>query len=612
MTSWVPFDLLDHLWQSTLFAGVVWLVALTLRANGARVRYWLWFAASMKFLIPLSLLVSVGQRFAWRTEPVAAPPVVSFVIDQVLTPAGTARSATIADTVALGAPMASPAAAISWLLLAAWAAGVSFVLLSWWRQWLPFRRARAEAHAIDVSAEHNAAGLTIMASPSMIEPGVCGIFRPVLLVPEWIGDRLTHGQLRALIAHEHCHVRHRDNLTAALHMVVEALFWFHPLVWWIERRLIDERERACDEYVLQAGSTPRDYAEGILEVCRFAVDSPLACVAGVSGSDLRRRIEIILRDSKGRPLTPRRRALLGALIVVAVGGPVTVGAVQSAAPPSTSQTAAVLSRFDVVSIKPCQEPPQLPGRVMRPGQTSSPGRLRTDCVPLLNGNGIGLIADAYTTLADGHLDFGRATTPITGGPSWLRSAFYEITATAEGNPSVEMMAGPMMQTLLEDRFHLKIHRETTEGPVYVLSVARGGPRLRAFTEESCVPDSAFPSQPLPAGREYCRLLIGARSPASVDAQGITLDAFAKTLRLVVGRPVIDKTGIAGRFDIRIEFSREGTAMAAMPLAGGPPSDPTGASSIFTVLQEQLGLKLESGKGPVDKFVIDSIERPTEN
>ena len=77
MTSWVPFDLLDHLWQSTLFAAAVWLVARAVRTNAARVRYWLWLAASMKFLIPLSLLVSFGERFAWRTAAVAPPPAVS-------------------------------------------------------------------------------------------------------------------------------------------------------------------------------------------------------------------------------------------------------------------------------------------------------------------------------------------------------------------------------------------------------------------------------------------------------------------------------------------------------------------------------------------------------
>jgi beta-lactamase regulating signal transducer with metallopeptidase domain len=333
MTSWVPFDLLDHLWQSTLFTAAVWLAARALRANGARVRYWLWFAASMKFLIPLSLLVNAGERFAWPTEPVVAPPVVSFVIDQVLTPAGSAWSSTgqLAETVPLGEPVASPATIIFWLLLAAWAAGVTFVLLSWWRQWLPFRRARADAQAIDLTVEYDAGGLTIMASPSMIEPGVFGIRRPVLLVPEGISDRLAPAQLRALIAHEHCHVRHRDNLTAALHMAVEAVFWFCPVVWWIERRLIDERERACDEYVLRSGSTPHDYAEGILEVCRFATEPPPAFVAGVTGSDLARRIRSILREEIGRPLGGLRAVVLGGCCTAVGLGPVLAGAAQQPA-----------------------------------------------------------------------------------------------------------------------------------------------------------------------------------------------------------------------------------------------------------------------------------------
>ena len=85
-----------------------------------------------------------------------------------------------------------------------------------------------------------------------MEPGVFGIFRPVLLVPEGITDRLTPAQWKTILTHELCHVRRRDNLTAAIHMAIEAIFWFHPLVWWIGKRLIDERERACDEEVLLA------------------------------------------------------------------------------------------------------------------------------------------------------------------------------------------------------------------------------------------------------------------------------------------------------------------------------------------------------------------------
>ena len=97
MTSWVPFDLLDHLWQSTLFTAAVWLVARAVRANTARVRYWLWLAASLKFLVPISALVTIGERFAWRTTPAAPPPVVSFVIEQVLTPAAVTAAATVAN-----------------------------------------------------------------------------------------------------------------------------------------------------------------------------------------------------------------------------------------------------------------------------------------------------------------------------------------------------------------------------------------------------------------------------------------------------------------------------------------------------------------------------------
>src|SRR5581483_6219205 len=113
---------------------------------------------------------------------------------------------------------------------------------------------------------------------------------PVLLLPANLFDRLTPGQLHAVIEHELCHVRHRDNLVAALHMFVETVFWFHPMVWWIGKRMVAERERACDEEVLRLGSAPRAYAEGILNVCKSYLPSPLDCASGITGSDLKKRI----------------------------------------------------------------------------------------------------------------------------------------------------------------------------------------------------------------------------------------------------------------------------------------------------------------------------------
>ena len=108
-----------------------------------------------------------------------------------------------------------------------------------------------------------------MSAPGLVEPGVFGIFRPVLLLPEGIAERLDQAQLEAILAHELCHIRRRDNLTAAIHMAVQATFWFHPLVWWLGARLVDERERACDEEVLRLGNKPQVYAEGILNVCKL-------------------------------------------------------------------------------------------------------------------------------------------------------------------------------------------------------------------------------------------------------------------------------------------------------------------------------------------------------
>ena len=121
--------------------------------------------------------------------------------------------------------------------------------------------------------------------------------------PRRIAERLGDEQVEAILAHELSHVRRRDNLAAALHMIVQALFWFHPLVWWVGARLVDERERACDEEVIRLGSEPQVYAESILKTCELYVESRLVCVAGVTGSDLKQRIEAIMSDDARRALS---------------------------------------------------------------------------------------------------------------------------------------------------------------------------------------------------------------------------------------------------------------------------------------------------------------------
>jgi TonB family protein len=176
-----------------------------------------------------------------------------------------------------------------------------------------------------------ARGLKACTSPALVEPSLVGIARPVLLLPRGIGERLTPAQLDAVIAHEIEHWRRRDNLTAALHMLVEALVWFHPLVWWIGARLVEERERACDEAVVAAGHDGRTYAEGILDVCEHYVESTLKCAAGVSGADLKRRVVEIGRNRVMSELPIVKKILLATFALAAVIVPIVLGAVSGRA-----------------------------------------------------------------------------------------------------------------------------------------------------------------------------------------------------------------------------------------------------------------------------------------
>ena len=143
--------------------------------------------------------------------------------------------------------------------------------------------------------------------------------------------------------------------------------------------------------------------------------------------------------------------------------------------------------------------------------------------------------------------------PIEGGPAWIHTEFYDVNAKAAGNPRQEVMEGPMMQALLEERFRLKIHRETREISVYALIVIKAS-KLNPFKEGSCVPNSVtFLPLTLTDGQRPCKALV---SKLSVLAEGATTLEFSKLLNLVLDRPVIDKTGLSARFDIHLEFSTD--------------------------------------------------------
>jgi len=325
----------NHIWQSTLFMILVGLLALLFRRNGAVIRYRLWLIASVKFLVPFSLFVGLGGLLQWHPVRTVTPSEVPVVVRQISQPFTSAPIKLPSPSIAKAAPAASPSITIAFAFV--WFGGAAIVLLVWLVRWMQLVRIVRRAEPLDASnswvpSHSESPRVRILSSPAAIEPGVFGIVRPTLLIPENIARDLSNAQLQAVIAHEMFHVRGRDNLAAAMHTVVQALFWFHPLVWWLGNRLVAERERACDEAVLQSGHDPAEYAEGILKVCKSNLMMP-ACVAGVSGSNLKKRIEVIMENRGTRGLTPGKKLLLAVAGTGVLIAPVFAGMMSAAESP---------------------------------------------------------------------------------------------------------------------------------------------------------------------------------------------------------------------------------------------------------------------------------------
>jgi bla regulator protein BlaR1 len=585
--------LANHLWQSTVFAGIAGLLTLALRHNHARTRYGLWLAASMKFLVPFSLLAAAGSRLGWLSASRATPPKLSVVMEQISQPFPPSPSvAAVAPALAAHPDRLLPA-----LLLAIWACGFLAVAFFWWRRWLRIRAAVRAASPLEMEA-----AVPVLSSPALLEPGVFGTFRPVLLLPLGITDRLEPAHLEAILAHELCHVRRHDNLAATLHMAVEAIFWFHPVVWWIGARLLEERERACDEEVLRLGSQPEVYAESILKTCQFYLESPLACMSGISGSDLRKRIARIMTQRAATSLTFGRKLLLAAAGTAAVAGPVAFGLMN--APRSLGQSPAAASpprpAFDVASIKPNH------GGTGLFGVRADPGRFVAEDVTVKF-----LVLYAYQV----------KESQIFGIPGWIESEHYNIDAKADRPPAdaprklISDEQGAqlrlMVRSLLADRFKLTLHHETKDLPIYALVIAKNGPKLH---ESTATPEDSVPlgPPPPPGGPQPRHSMRFGRGELTVNAQN--LDMLAEMLSHQLGRLVVNKTGLNGNYDFTLKWTPD-ESQGQLP--GGPPGDaapPPDASgpSIFTAIQEQIGLRLESQKGPADTIVIDHVERPSEN
>jgi bla regulator protein blaR1 len=598
----------NHIWQSTLFGLCAIALSLMLRRAPGSLRFRLWMMASLKFLVPFALLESMGEWLASASKAAAAAtPVTRLypvdVIDKPFTFASVLSSSAdvpeVHHTLHLGDRLPS-------VFMAVWCAGTLFFLLRWVIQWRRVRTLVAAALPAPLGDEVAASvqilsdgpgnrPVEVLLSDHVCEPGIFGILHPKLVWPRGLSEKLSGGEIEAVIAHELCHVRRRDNLTMTLHMLVQTLFWFHPLLWWLRARLIDAREHACDEAVVDSGFASEVYAAGILRACEASLEGPAACMAGMSGSDLCERIHRIVSDSTVRRVTRAATLGLTGFMAMTLATPVLLGrfntpAVHAALIPE--QNGNPKYAFEVATIKPSD--PKADGSSMLMNGTS----FNAQNMPLFN-----VVAFAYDA---------RSDSQVIGAPDWVKNVRFDIhakedPATAEAlqklspeesRKQIELM----LQALLAERCHLKIVRETGERPVYALVVKTGGILLKA-SDTASLPEHSAQNEP-----KLMQHGIRMNGQGNLQGMSVSTEILADVLAHMPeaeGRPVIDRTGLTGNYDFTLKWTPD------MPGPGGPPPDSSGPT-LFTALQEQLGLKLEPQKGTVEVLRIESIERPGEN
>jgi uncharacterized protein (TIGR03435 family) len=614
MNTWMyiaGWSLVHFVWQGVLIAVAAALILKLCRHQSASMRYVIACGALVAMLVSVTLTAALIDAPATDVSPTttsSVSPAPAGTSDTLL-PVHITHTAASAD----GSYARRVEALLPWIV-SAWLCGVLLLLArvtaAWWR----VRRLHTVALSTPASSWQATANriasrlglarvIQIVELPQIDVPLVVGCLRPVVVLPIAALSSLNAAQVEAIIAHELAHVRRHDYLVNLMQTLAETLLFYHPAVWWLSARIRDEREHCCDDAAVAVCGDPVGYAAALAELEAWR-GGALNLAAEATGGSLLARVRRILRvelseDSRTSSWT------VGLIIATTVGGFAANAIAQTMAPAEPKP------KFEVASVREnTSGSNQVTFSSNQPG-----GRFNVVNIPLII-----LMRSAYR-LQDSQL---------VGAPNWTETARFDITAKAEGDLPPSSPIGPppsnmvMLQSLLEERFKLKVHSEVREQPIYALVVAQSPGRLGPHLAQSNVDcqaaaavgpknPPASPAPPKPGERPQCGTHMGFGEIRG-GARPMTL--LASMLAQVVQRPVVDRTGLAGGYDFDLRWTPDtlparppGTPADQPFRMNGVDIDPTGPS-IFTAIQEQLGLKLESTRGPVDVLVVDHIERPT--
>ena len=412
----------------------------------------------------------------------------------------------------------------------------------------------------------------LVVSPTTQVPVTAGWLRPVVLLPLGALSGLGPELLEALLAHELSHIRRHDYLVNLLQGVTEAVLFYHPAVWWVSRSIREDRELCCDDAAVTICGDALTYVRALTELesqrCP-AVNPALAA----NGGSLAARVARLL----GVRRTQSRSAAPGLILAVVMAGAFLLNAQPQVVPASS------LPAFDVASIKASS--PDTGLKV----DFAAGGRLVISHATLRF-----LIKIAYDVTDD----------QIVGGPSWINSTRFDLEGKllnpVGGDPQtmtkdqILVFHGPTrlrLQRLLADRFQLELRKDSKTMPIFVLVAGKNGAKLKASTTTGA-PEITF-------------------NHGILQAKRMDMPTLARFLSEgQVGRPVEDATGISGLYDLRLEWTPDPNLNPLQAATVQAPAD-TGIS-IFSALQQQLGLRLESKTSTADTLVVTRAELPTAN
>ena len=510
-------------------------------------------------------------------------------------------------------PASWPVVTIGTLLTGAWAFGVfAFIapLLAGMWQARSLRRAassssRPTALAPVLSTD---AGIRrpidVLVHPSIRGPMTFGILRPAILLPSDV-DSWTDEELRHALIHELEHVRRSDWATLCVARLVCAVYWCHPLVWMAWRRLRLEAERACDDAVLHRADAAAYANQLVLLAERLATATTQPLLAMAACRDLTTRVRAVLdaAQTRGRAgVTCVAVAVVTATVLVAAIAP--LRAVAQGQPGAAAAQGPPLA-FETASVKPNKSGAEERYFRMDP---------RGGSLAVVNMQLREMIRFAYQI----------QSFQLEGGPDWIASERFDVLAKPErevpstgaffdGQDPLRMM----LRTLLADRFKLVTHKETKDLPIFELVLARQdgrlGPQLRRAAVDCAARAAAArggtppPATSGPPGPGSCGMTM---NPTRVAGGGVTPAMLASLLEGPAQRLVIDRTGLTGNWDLEVKYTPDRSQLP--PGVEPPVSIDWNGPSLFTALEEQLGLKLRPARGPVEVLVIDSVDRPTEN